>query len=64
MIFFKATIHKDQLSADFEWPGKINLTEAELGKFIKELSKIKRELLTMPGSGYPSDAKVDLRRLQ
>ena len=45
MIFMKATVHKDQLSVDFEWPGKVRMTEAELAEFIRRLRKVQRKLL-------------------
>ena len=64
MIFFKATIHKDQLSADFEWPGKINLTQAELDAFIRELMRIKRQLLPMPPTARQALVDVNVRNLQ
>lgn len=52
MIFFRATIQKDQRSVDLEWPGKVNLTEAELKDFIAELLRVRRQLL--PTQGPPS----------
>ena len=64
MIFFKCTIQKDQLSADFEWPGKINLTEAELDAFIRELMRIRRQLLPMPLPARDAFVDVNLRRPQ
>ena len=64
MIFFKATIQKDQLSADFEWPGKINLTEAELDAFIRELMRIRRQLLPMPATARQATVDAYVRNLQ
>ena len=62
MIFFRATIQKDQLSADFEWPGKITLTRAELDDFIAKLRQVRRELLPAPEPIPVGRAQLSLRQ--
>ncbi|HZQ75631.1 MAG TPA: hypothetical protein VFB08_22175 [Burkholderiales bacterium] len=62
MIFFRATIQKDQLSADFEWPGKVNLTRAELDDFIAKLRRVRRELLQTPEPHVMERALLNLRQ--
>jgi len=63
VIFFRATIHKDQFSADFEWPGKVNLTRAELDDFIAKLRQVRRELLPTPEPVPMARAQLSLRQL-
>ena len=63
MIFFRATIQKDQFSADFEWPGKVNLTRAELDDFIAKLREVRRELAPAPETVPVARAQLSLRQL-
>ena len=63
MIFFRATIHKDQLSADFEWPGKVTLTRAELDDFIAKLRQVRRELSPAPSPLPVGRAHLSLREV-
>lgn len=63
MIFFRATIQKDQLSADFEWPGKVNLTRAELDDFIAKLRQVRRELLPETNPLPTRRAHLSLRQM-
>ena len=63
MIFFRATIHKDQLSADFEWPGKVSLTRAELDDFIAKLRQVRRELLPDSNAIPMERAHLSLRQM-
>ena len=63
MIFFRATIQKDQFSADFEWPGKVNLTRAELDDFIAKLRQVRRELLPTPEPMPIGRAHLSLRQV-
>jgi hypothetical protein len=62
VIFFRATIQKDQLSADFEWPGKVTLTRAELDDFIAKLRQVRRELLPEPSHMPVGRAHLSLRQ--
>ena len=64
VIFFRATIQKDQRSADFEWPGKVNLTEAELADFIGALLRVRRQLLPAPGNPSAGTTHAHVRQLQ
>jgi hypothetical protein len=63
VIFFRATIQKDQLSADFEWPGKVNLTRAELDDFIAKLRQVRRELLPAQDPMPAGRAHLSLRQM-
>jgi hypothetical protein len=63
VIFFRATIQKDQLSADFEWPGKVNLTRAELDDFIAKLRQVRRELLPETNPVPVGQAHLSLRQM-
>ena len=63
MIFFRATIHKDQLSADFEWPGKVTLSRAELDDFIAKLRQVRRELAPASNPLPMERAHLSLREM-
>ena len=64
MIFFKASIHKDQSCADFEWPGKVTLNEAELNAFIAKLLQVRRQLLPGAIHSRKDTAHADIKQLQ